>query len=177
MKTNRVFLSLGSNMGDREKYLGLAVKMLDETQGLNVVQVSSLYETDPVGYVEQNAFLNMVVEVETDLMPQALLEQTARIETTLDRKRVIFWGPRTLDIDILLFNEEMMVSEKLIIPHPHMIERAFVLIPLAEIAPHVAIPVTREGNHVVLETLQTLLPDCPGQQGVRKLKNHISVIK
>lgn len=177
MKTNRVFLGLGSNMGDREEYLHLAVKMLEVTKVMKVVQVSSLYETDPVGYEEQNAFLNMVVEVETELMPLELLEQTARIEILLDRKRDIHWGPRTLDIDVLLFNEETVVNEKLMIPHPQMMKRAFVLIPLAEIAPHVTIPLNGEGDNSLWETPLSLLSSCPGQQGVRKLKNHVSVIK
>lgn len=177
MGINRAFLGLGSNMGDREQYLHRAVEMLDDSQGIKVVHISSVYETDPVGYVEQKAFLNMVVEVETYLMPWQLLEQTARIETSLNRKREIHWGPRTLDIDILLYNEEMITSEKLIIPHPYMMERAFVLVPLVEIAPHVAIPMTGKGKDDLWGTPLSLLPSCPGQEGVRKLKSKVSVIK
>ena len=105
-------------------------------------QVSSIYETDPVGYVDQDAFLNIVVELETSLTPHELLKKCNEIEAELGRTREIHWGPRTVDLDILLYNEENMKTENLIIPHPRMTERGFVLIPLVEINPDLIEPRT-----------------------------------
>ncbi|ASS97770.1 MULTISPECIES: 2-amino-4-hydroxy-6-hydroxymethyldihydropteridine diphosphokinase [Geobacillus] len=137
---NIAYLALGSNLGDRVFYLRSAIEALHHHQEILITSSSSIYETDPVGYVNQGKFLNMVIEVATTLSPFALLDVTQQIERRLGRKREIRWGPRTLDLDILLYNHENIETEQLTIPHPRMAERAFVLIPLFEVNSHVAIP-------------------------------------
>lgn len=132
---NESYLSLGSNMGDRLKMLKQAVRLLMEHPGVDVRKISSLYETDPIGFIEQSAFLNMVVYLQTDLSALELLDLCQEIERELNRKREIRWGPRTIDLDILLYNHDALNTERLTIPHPRMHERAFVLVPLLEIDP------------------------------------------
>ncbi|QHJ69694.1 2-amino-4-hydroxy-6-hydroxymethyldihydropteridine diphosphokinase [Planococcus halotolerans] len=132
---NKSYLSLGSNMGDRIGMLREAVRLLKEHQAIDIMKISSLYETDPVGFTEQDAFLNMVVYLQTDLSAFELLEVCQSIERKLDRKREIRWGPRTIDLDILLYNQDELETDKLVIPHPRMHERAFVLVPLLELDP------------------------------------------
>ncbi len=132
---NKSYLSLGSNMGDRVGMLRQAVRLLKEHPAIEVMNISSLYETAPVGFTEQDAFLNMVVQLQTDLNAYELLEICQDIEQTLDRKREIRWGPRTIDLDILLYNQDKFETENLVIPHPRMHERAFVLVPLLELDP------------------------------------------
>lgn len=138
-----VFLGLGSNVGDRENQLKEAIRLLDEQSGIKVVKVSSFYETEPVGYVDQPDFLNLCVEIQTELSPKAVLERGLAIEQQLHRVRKERWGPRTLDIDILLYGDQIIEEEDLTIPHPRMTERAFVLIPLQEIAPNKIEPRTQ----------------------------------
>lgn len=130
---NIAYVSLGTNMGDRLEYLREAVQALHQHEAITVEDASSIYETEPVGYTEQANFLNTVIKISTSLSPQALLEVTQSVELQLGRKREIKWGPRTIDLDILLYNEENMETETLIIPHPRMHERAFVLVPLKEL--------------------------------------------
>ncbi|MCM3612670.1 2-amino-4-hydroxy-6-hydroxymethyldihydropteridine diphosphokinase [Planococcus sp. MERTA32b] len=132
---NKSYLSLGSNMGDRVGMLRQAVRLLKEHPAIEIMNISSLYETDPVGFTEQDAFMNMVVYLQTDLTAFELLEVCQEIERTLDRKREIRWGPRTIDLDILLYNQDRIETENLVVPHPRMYERAFVLVPLLEIDP------------------------------------------
>ena len=126
----RALLGLGSNLGDRVEYLRQAVAAIPD-----VVAVSDAYETDPVGGVEQEPFLNIVVELDTELSPRALLEVCREREQAADRVRVIRWGPRTLDVDVLWVDGETVDEADLEVPHPRMFERAFVLIPLADLAP------------------------------------------
>nr|WP_218624972.1 2-amino-4-hydroxy-6-hydroxymethyldihydropteridine diphosphokinase [Sporosarcina sp. E16_3] len=128
-------MSIGSNIGDRLYHLTEAVRALHSHDGIIVTSVSSIYETAPVGFTDQADFLNMVVCVETALTAQALLDACQKIEHGLGRVRDVRWGPRTADLDILLYNNENIETENLIVPHPRMYERAFVLIPLLEIAP------------------------------------------
>ena len=128
-----IYLGLGSNLGDREDLLSKAVKLLDEHQAIIVKRVSSIYETAPVGITDQPAFLNAVVAVETSLSVYELLTECLWIEAVLGRVRTVRWGPRTIDIDLLLYNELKLDSEALIIPHPRMHVRPFVLIPLSEL--------------------------------------------
>lgn len=139
----KVYLGLGSNVGDRERQLKEALRLLDAQQGIKVTQVSSLYETAPVGYVDQPDFLNLCAEIETNLSPQAVLKSGLDIEQQLHRVRKERWGPRTLDIDVLLYGNEIIEDQDLSIPHPRMAERAFVLIPLQEIAPEAINPRTQ----------------------------------
>lgn len=112
-----------------------AVRLLTEHPQITVEKISSLYETEPVGYTEQDSFLNMVVYVKTGLSAFSLLDACQEVEERLERRRTIRWGPRTIDLDILLYNQDNMETERLIIPHPRMHERAFVLTPLLELNP------------------------------------------
>jgi 2-amino-4-hydroxy-6-hydroxymethyldihydropteridine diphosphokinase len=126
----RTFLSLGSNLGDRRRYLAEAVASLPD-----VVAVSPLYETDPVGGPTQGPYLNLVVELDTDLPPHQLLGICHRIESAADRVRGEHWGPRTLDIDIIWMDGITMDDDRLTIPHPRWRQRRFVLAPLRDLAP------------------------------------------
>jgi dihydroneopterin aldolase/2-amino-4-hydroxy-6-hydroxymethyldihydropteridine diphosphokinase len=125
------YVALGSNLGDRESFLRLGVRGLG-----NVTAMSNVYETDPVGGPDdQGPYLNMVVQVETSLDPFALLRRCQRIEAEAMRQRIVHWGPRTLDVDIVQFDDLTLESDELSIPHPRFGERRFVLAPLADIAP------------------------------------------
>lgn len=126
----RAFLGLGSNLGDRRELLREAVANLPD-----VVAVSPLFETDPIGGPEQGAFLNLVVQLETDLDARALLGVCQEREAAADRVREERWGPRTLDVDVLWVDGETVDTDDLIVPHPRMRERAFVMVPLATLAP------------------------------------------
>lgn len=128
----RAFLGLGSNIGDRRRYLDDAVEALCD-EGL--VAVSPLYETDPVGGPEQGAFLNLVVELDTVLSPRGLLGVCRRLESAADRVREVHWGPRTLDVDVLWVDGVTVDEDDLVVPHPRMWERRFVLAPLRDLAP------------------------------------------
>lgn len=130
-----VYLGLGSNLGDKEGYLDYAVDQLGKDDYIKVNKVSSYIVTKPYGNVEQDDFLNGCIEIETLYSPQELLEIINDIEQGAGRKRVIHWGPRTLDIDILLYDREIIMEENLKIPHAEMARRSFVLEPLCEIAP------------------------------------------
>ena len=132
---NRAYLGLGGNIGDREKNLKEALAHLGSTSGIRMESISPIYETEPVGYMDQDKFLNLVVEVGTSLTPYELLECCNKIEDILKRERQIRWGPRTVDIDVLLYNDMVIEEEKLTLPHPRMKERAFVLVPLYDISP------------------------------------------
>lgn len=131
---NVVYLSIGTNMGEREQNLKLAVKLLTETDGITVEAVSSIYETAPVGFVDQASFLNIAVRLTTTLSSAEMLNVCQGIEQELGRVREYRWGPRIIDLDILLYNHENIETESLIVPHERMFERAFVLVPLAEIS-------------------------------------------
>jgi len=133
------YLSLGSNLGDRLTILRGAVAELAATAGIEVRAVSSLYETAPVGLREQPDFLNAAVKLRTSLEPEALLDRCLEIEQRFDRRREIRWGPRTLDVDIILYGQLSIDTERLTIPHPRARERAFVLVPLVEIEPEIRI--------------------------------------
>lgn len=139
---NLAFISIGSNIEDRLYYLVEAVRALQTHEKINVLSVSSVYETAPVGYTEQAEFLNIVIHVETSVDAQSLLAICQHIEGQLGRVRDIRWGPRTVDLDMLLYNNETIATENLIVPHPRMCERAFVLIPLLEIDSTIAHPAT-----------------------------------
>ena len=130
---NKVYLSLGSNIGNRQKYIESAIELIGKTEGIEILKKSGLYETSPVGYVEQNLFLNTVIKIETDFSAREILKIINKIENELDRKREIRWGPRTIDIDILIFSDKKIDEMDLIIPHKEMLNRLFVLVPLIEI--------------------------------------------
>jgi 2-amino-4-hydroxy-6-hydroxymethyldihydropteridine diphosphokinase len=133
----RAFLGLGSNVGDRLGFLRGAVESL----GTSVVGVSPVYETDPVGGpVDQGPYLNIVVELRTDLAPRELLAVAQRLESGAGRVRDVRWGPRTLDVDVLLMDGVQLDTDELTVPHPRMWERRFVLAPLADLAPELVEP-------------------------------------
>jgi 2-amino-4-hydroxy-6-hydroxymethyldihydropteridine diphosphokinase len=153
MKT--VYLGLGSNMGDRQAMLREALAAL-ESPKLHIRRVSPVYETEPMYVPGQHWFLNMAAEAETDLFPLQLLHRTSRVEARLGRRRLTPKGPRTIDIDILLFGNSVMRTPSLEIPHPRFRERRFVLAPLADLVPELRDPVTRK-------TVRQLLGEVAGQ--------------
>lgn len=150
-----VFFSLGSNMGDRADNIRRACLGMWESGGLIDARASSVYETDPWGPVPQGPFLNCAVRARTCLSPIELLHMAQRVEVGLGRTRHVRWGPRTIDIDILLFGGERIDLPELQIPHPRMWERAFVLVPLAELEPGMKVP----GAGVALRDFAIALPD------------------
>jgi 2-amino-4-hydroxy-6-hydroxymethyldihydropteridine diphosphokinase len=160
---NTAFIALGSNIGNRYDNIVNAINRLITNPAIRMVNFSSIYETDPVGYEDQDLFLNMVIKVQSSLSAMELLDTCLNVETELGRKREIKWGPRTIDLDILIFNQENIESEKLIVPHPRMLERAFVLIPLVEIDQNLRLP-------GVDKPLNILLNELPDKEGVRLWK-------
>ncbi len=127
------YLSLGSNMGDRRALIDEAVNLLNQQSSISVKKISDYFETAPWGGVEQEAFLNIVLKIETDLSALKLLDVCQSIELLLHRERLIRWGPRTIDIDLLSYDDEVVKTQRLEIPHPRMFERAFVLAPLLDV--------------------------------------------
>jgi len=149
MRATRAYLALGSNLGDRLEYLQHAVAALDRAPGVRVAAVSRVYETAPVGGPEQDAYLNAVVAVDTELEPLDLLALAQQLEHEAARVRTEHWGPRTLDVDVLLYDELTLDSPELTIPHPRMWERGFVLAPLRDVASELVAPdATWEGVDV-----------------------------
>lgn len=157
--THTVYLALGSNLGDRQQHLSDALQHL--RGALSIEHISSIYETEPVGYLDQPPFFNLVCKGTTNLSPLALLKFVKDAEMYLGRQVTFRNGPRVIDIDILLYDTLSIQAEQLTIPHPRMAERAFVLVPLVEIAPDVIEPTSAK-------TAQALLAAIP-QQGVRKV--------
>ena len=158
--TNLVYLSLGSNIGDRGAHLREAISRVQTTG--RITAISSLYETEPVEFTQQALFLNCAVGLETSLGPEDLMSRLLDFERELGRERVQKKGPRTIDIDILLFGNLVMNFPELTIPHPAMAKRRFVLAPLAEIAPDLVHPVLKK-------SVSKLLAELPAGQNVWKL--------
>lgn len=156
--TYKVYLALGSNIGNREKNLSDALDNLKASNGIEVVNVSKIYETEPVGYLNQGNFLNMVILISTNKEPMDLLKELQKIEEDMKRIREIHWGPRTIDIDILLFDDLTINYRELIIPHPRMFERAFVLIPLKDIY---------DNAKLFGKDIDFLINDCNDKDGVK----------
>ena len=145
----RIYLSLGSNVGDRRGHIRRALELLPAA-GVGVRKVSSFYKTEPVDFAPQRWFVNCVVEAETDLLPLQLLKALQTVERQLGRRPAVAKGPRPIDIDILLYENVVVRSSALTIPHERLAERRFVLVPLGELASHVRHPVTQR---TVLEML------------------------
>jgi 2-amino-4-hydroxy-6-hydroxymethyldihydropteridine diphosphokinase len=150
MKT--AYLSLGSNVGERERMLSEALRLL-EGPGLHVARVSPVYETEPQDVKNQPWFLNLVAEVQSGLFPMQLLTRVRKIERELGRKRTVNKGPRGIDIDILLYGESVIDTKDLVVPHPRMAERRFVLQPLADLAPDLRHPVLRRSVKELLSAV------------------------
>ena len=148
------YIGFGSNIGDRLVHIQNAIRALSKTEGITLRKISSIYKTDPVGYEAQAQFLNGVAAIQTDLPPLSLLHILKDIETAVGRRQRIRWGPREIDLDILIYGDLCLQTEKLIIPHPEMHRRRFVLAPLAEIAPNLVHPVFQETVQSLLEHLE-----------------------
>ena len=148
-KIRTAYLSMGGNIGDREENLRLAVRFIRDHDGIESIRTSSLYETEPVGYDDQPYFLNICAKVRTTLTPYELLDLAHETENLLGRKRGIRFGPRTVDVDILLYEDFTSDDKVLTVPHPRMYERAFVLVPLKELT-DIDVPVP-EDKSVVLK--------------------------
>ena len=154
------YLGLGSNLGDREENLRKSLSLLGDAG--EITALSSIYETEPWGYAEQPSFLNMVCGFRTYLSPPELLGLVQEVERRLGRVRTIRYGPRTMDVDILLYGDRIVDTSDLQIPHPRIPERAFVLAPFAEIAPDIEHPTLKR-------PISVLLADAPGRETVVKL--------
>ena len=152
------YLGLGSNLGDREKHLRKGLQFL--SRSVQLVRFSSMYETEPWGDTEQPRFLNLVCEANAEISPHRLLEVAKEVEQRVGRKPTFRHGPRVLDIDLLFYGNQVVTTSELTIPHPRITERAFVLIPLAEIASTYMHPVLRQ-------TVGELLEQVEGSEGVR----------
>jgi 2-amino-4-hydroxy-6-hydroxymethyldihydropteridine diphosphokinase len=161
----RAYVGLGANLGDRESTIRRAVALLGEAPGVDVVAVSTLRETEPWGPVEQPAYLNGAVELETELEPRALLGVLLDVERRLGRVRAERWGPRTIDLDLLLHGDTVLDEPGLTLPHPHLHERRFALEPLAELAPDAVV----QGRGCVADLLRELTPEgtVPGAESDR----------
>jgi 2-amino-4-hydroxy-6-hydroxymethyldihydropteridine diphosphokinase len=156
---SRVYLSLGSNLGDRAANLRKALTELEPR--VRIVLVSSMYETEPVGVTTQPTFLNIAAEAETDLEPHELLRRVKDVERRVGRRKTYRWGPRVVDIDILLYGDRIVESRELTVPHRELPNRAFVLVPLAEIAPDLIHPTLHE-------TVSALRDRVPGRETVAR---------
>jgi 2-amino-4-hydroxy-6-hydroxymethyldihydropteridine diphosphokinase len=169
LQNTEIFLSLGTNLGDREENLIRCLETLGAVEELEIIRISSIYETDPIGVTEQPDFLNMVVEIITSLSPMELLHTVKNIEKKLGRKETFRWGPRLIDIDILAYKNLILEENELFIPHQRLAERLFVLVPLKEIAPFFRHPKTKK-------PVKELIRNCSDLTQVR-LKKHYSEIE
>ena len=147
------YISIGSNLGDRLGYVKEAIRKLEQSKDIEICRASSVYETEPVGHEDQPCFLNVALELRTNLEPLSLLEHLLGIENQMGRKREQRWGPRNIDLDLLLYDDVVLNSDKLTLPHPRMHQRRFVLVPLAEIAPKVVLPSLKKTVERLLKEL------------------------
>ena len=165
-----IYLGLGSNLGNRENNFSQCLSHLTDTQDIVIVKMSSIYETEPHGFIIQPGFLNMVIEIETQTPPDQLLNIIQNVEKKMGKKKYFHWGPRLIDIDILSFQNRVINSKKLTLPHQLMHLRKFVLVPLNEIAPDFIHP-------LVNKNINQLLNECRDESKVIKIiscKNLIS---
>jgi 2-amino-4-hydroxy-6-hydroxymethyldihydropteridine diphosphokinase len=160
----KAYIGLGSNLGERESMIRQALEAMAALPDTELVRASSLYDTEPVGDTEQPNFLNAVAELETDLAPRQLLWNLLLIEKRLGRERTRRWGPRTIDLDLLLYGAEIVEEDDLRVPHPELTRRAFVLVPLIELDPLLVHPVTGE---TMLTHLSRLGARPPVKRGTR----------
>lgn len=149
----KAYIGIGSNIGKKIENCKKAIELLKENPQIKIAKISDFYETEPVGYKEQEWFVNCAIEIETDLNPQPLLLLCHTIESELGRERKIKYGPRIIDLDILLYNNDIIDTTELKIPHPEMHKRRFVLEPLSDIAPDAVHPVLKKTIVELLESL------------------------
>ncbi len=140
-RENTAFVGMGANLGNREKTCRRAIEMISGWNGCKLLKTSSFYETEPWGLEDQNSFINCVIQVETAKDALAFLNRMKQAEGQLGREQRLKWGPRTIDLDLLFFNDDIINEPGLVVPHPLLHQRRFVLEPLAEIAPHLVHPV------------------------------------
>lgn len=165
-----VYLALGSNVGDREEYIEQAVFLISKLKGVEMIKRSTNYETEAEGVKDQPPFINAALEIRTSLSPHKLLDELQTIENALGREREVEWGPRTIDIDILLFGNQVISDDRLQIPHPLMHERLFVLQPLKEIAPR--------AMHPMLEkSISTIYDERKAEIGIDKYDDELPGFK
>ena len=157
----KIYLGLGSNVGNREKNMVSAIEYLEKA-GVKIMRRSHLYETEPVGFTDQDWFLNMVVEGETEFEPPELAEILSGVEKKVGRTKTFKWGPRVIDIDLLFYGNRLVHSKNLTVPHKHLHERQFVLKPLFELVPRLVHPGLKK-------TIRQLLNECPDTAIVRPL--------
>lgn len=157
---SEAYIALGANLGDREDTLLKAISLLQQHPGITVLRCSGMYETDPVGYMDQPNFVNMAVALRTTLSPDELLRFMLETERKLGRERTIRWGPRTVDLDLLWADGQIIDTPLLVLPHPRMLERAFVLVPLADI-------IQEKESPDLYRTIQHALDLIDGKDGVR----------
>lgn len=153
---HEVYLSIGSNMGNKEENLKEAIKLLDENLDIKVEKVASFIVTEPWGYTEQEEFLNSALKIKTLLSPSELMDALLKIEAKMKRERIKKWGPRVIDLDIIFYDDLILEDDHVIIPHPRMEERAFVLKPLNEIAPNKVHPLLKKRVFRLLEEVNKL---------------------
>ena len=156
------YIAMGSNVGNKLLQCQKAISQILKVDRHKLLAQSSFYKTQPLGYRAQDWFINDVIKIETDLKPHKLLGTLKAIESCLGRRETFRWGPREIDLDLLFYDNEEIQSEDLVLPHPRLHERQFVLFPLAEIDPHLVHPVLKK-------TIQEILNDLKEDQGVEKL--------
>jgi 2-amino-4-hydroxy-6-hydroxymethyldihydropteridine diphosphokinase len=167
MASDNIYIGIGSNLGNRMENLRSSIAHLQNSL-IDVMQISSVYETEPRDFCDQDDFFNLVARISTSMKPVQLLNTINRIEHALGRKRQISSGPRTIDIDILLYEDQIISGKRLTIPHPRMHLRSFVLVPLAEIAPQTIHPILRQN-------IDSLLAVCKDTGKVNKLFEHEAI--
>lgn len=140
---NRVYIAFGSNIGDRYDIVNKAFKLIEENK-MKIIKISNIYETEPYGYKDQPPFINGVILVETYLSCRQVLEKLLSIEKALGRERIVRWGPRTIDLDIIFYNDEIYNEDDLVVPHIDMKNREFVLKPLCDISPEFVHPIFKK---------------------------------
>src|SRR5471030_24136 len=153
-RRHKAYIGLGSNIGDKEKYLKEAINKISAEKNIEIAKQSSFIVTEPWGYLDQEEFLNAVIEIKTTLEPEELMELLLNMEMELDRQRTIKWGPRTIDLDVLMYDDLVSSDEKIILPHPRLHEREFVLESLNEIAPYALHPVLNKRVFTLLEEIK-----------------------
>lgn len=152
-KWHTAYIAVGSNMGDKEANIKNAMNQINDTWHTSITNQSKLIETDPLGYEDQDQFINGVFEIKTLLTPVKLIRWLLSIEKDLKRERIVRWGPRTLDLDVIYYDDEITTLEEIVIPHPRMHERTFVLEPLNEIAPYKMHPILNKRTFQLLDDI------------------------